>query len=342
MNFEFQNPYFLLLLFLLPILYFLKGREGKSGSIIFSSIRLTQNIAESKRARFGGFLFFLKSLALVSLIIALARPQMGRGESIISSSGIDIVLTVDISGSMLALDFAKQNNITTRLDVAKSVLTEFIQKRPNDRIGLIAFATDSFLVSPLTLNHEWLTENVDRLKVGLIDPTGTAIGTALGMSINRLRDLNSKSRIVILLTDGANNAGTLSPLIAGELASKEKTKVYTIAIGSGGVVPILGLDKNGEYQRDLFGNIYIGQTVSDSDDGTLQKIADLTGGKYYTATDLDQLKSIYGEINQLEKSEVHIKHYGRYDEIFWITGVLGLSLLFLELILSNTRFRRLP
>lgn len=267
---------------------------------------------------------------------------MGRGESVVSSSGVDIVLAIDISGSMLALDLAKGNELTTRMDVAKEVIKTFIKKRTHDRIGIIAFAKESFLVSPMTLNQEWLLENIDRLQVGLIDPSGTAIGTAIGMSVNRLKDLKSKSRLIILLTDGANNSGKISPSLAAELALEEKTKIYTIAIGTGGVVKSLLLNKNGEYLRDMFGKVVVGEGDFDEDDGTLEKIASITNGKSFSATNRDQLRGIYGEIDKLEKSEVQLKHFERYDEIFWVPASLGLCLMFIELLLSNTRFRRLP
>ena len=221
MNFDFANPEFLWGLLLLPLLALLRGAAGKSGSLIFSSVAIAKEASRKNKARAGMLRFILTIISLALLIIAFARPRIGMGYSEREESGIDIVLAVDTSGSMAALDFTSDADAPiTRLDAVKKVIEDFIKKRPNDRIGMVAFAVNPFLVSPMTLNHDWLLQNLERLDIGVIDPNRTAIGSAIGMSVNRLRDLkNAKSRVIILLTDGENNAGKISPIAAAEAAA---------------------------------------------------------------------------------------------------------------------------
>ena len=239
--FQFEDPAFFFLLLLIPILAWWAGRMGPEAAVRFSSIALVKKISRNRHSRPGKLLFGLRLLALVAIITALARPQIGRMNENIEAEGIDIVVTLDLSGSMRALDLSTQEDIVTRLDAAKRVVKNFIGKREFDRIGLVAFAANAYVVSPLTLNHDWLKRNLGRLELGEIDGTGTAIGTALGASINRLRDHDARSRIVILLTDGENNAGAVSPIAAAEVAKTLGVKVYTIATGKKGRVPILSL-----------------------------------------------------------------------------------------------------
>ncbi len=344
MNFEFANPEFLYLLLLLPVLLLLRGASGKSGSIIFSSTAIASEVAKKNKSRPAFIRFFLTLLILTFLIIAFARPRIGTGYSEREESGIDIVLAVDVSGSMSALDFSTRQKTMTRLDAVKEVITDFIKKRPNDRIGIVAFAANPFLVSPMTLNHDWVLKNIDRLDIGIIDPNRTAIGSAIGMSVNRLRDLkNAKSRVVILLTDGENNAGKITPIAAAEAAAGFDTKVYTIAAGSRGVVPMAAMDESGKVLRDRNGNpIYAGKAQSDNDDSTLQKIAEITGGKFYTASNLSQLKDIYNSIDSLEKTKVKLRNFTSYEELFQYFVGIALALLGLKLILINTTLRTLP
>ena len=227
--YQFQDPAYFWLLALLPLLAIRAGRCGPVAAMRFSSISLVKAISRTRRSRAGVLLFSLRLLALATFITALARPQIGKMNDSSEAEGIDIVLTLDLSGSMAALDLSTRDNIVTRLDAAKKVVGEFIEKRPYDRIGLVAFAADAYVVSPLTLNHDWLRKNIDRLELGDINGDGTAIGTALGASVNRLRDHESRSRIVVLLTDGENNSGTISPIGAAEAAKSYGVKVYTIA-----------------------------------------------------------------------------------------------------------------
>lgn len=342
MNFEFHDPIYLWLLLLIPIIGILKGKPGnQAASILFSSTAIAKKISRLKRSKAWRLLLTLRLFALAALIVALARPQFGKAITHTEASGIDIVLALDLSSSMLGLDLSTRNNLITRIDVSKSVMKEFIKDRPNDRIGLIAFAGNPYLVSPLTLNHDWLLTNLERLQVGLIED-GTAIGDAIAMSVNRLKDLPSKSRVIVLLTDGDNNAGQLSPLSAAEVAAAFNSKVYTIAVGKGGIIPTLFLDRNGKIAKNQYGKPEIGSSNFTVDEKTLVEIAEITGAKSYQASDPDELRDIYREINRLETSNVKLKTYSNYKEAFMMPLILALFIIGIEKLLSNTRFRRLP
>jgi Ca-activated chloride channel family protein len=317
---------------------------GPEAAVRFSSTTLVQAISRKRHSRPGKFLFGLRLLALAALITALARPQMGRTNDDTEAEGIDIVVTLDLSGSMRALDLSTRDDVVTRLDAAKRVVHDFIGKREFDRIGLVAFAANAYVVSPLTLNHDWLKRNLKRLELGEIDGGGTAIGTALGASVNRLRDHKARSRIVILLTDGENNAGAVSPIAAAEVAKTLGVKVYTIATGKKGRVPIPETDRNGRVLRDNSGApVYRGRSdISNYDETELTEIATLTGGRFFNATQDGDLERIYDEINELETTKIELRSYATFTELFiWPAG-LGLCLLALEQLLRNTRYRRLP
>jgi Ca-activated chloride channel family protein len=342
--FQFADPAFFILLLLLPILAWWAGRMGPEAAVRFSSTSLVKALSRHRHSRPGQFLFGLRLLALAALITALARPQIGKTNDSTEAEGIDIVVTLDLSGSMRALDLSTREDIVTRLDAAKRVVEDFIGKRTYDRIGLVAFAANAYVVSPLTLNHDWLKRNLQRLELGEIDGGGTAIGTALGASVNRLRDHEARSRIVILLTDGENNAGAVSPLAAAEVAKTLGVKVYTIATGKKGRVPIPETDRNGRVLRDRNGDpIYRGRSdLSNYDEAELTEIARLTGGRFFSATQDGDLERIYDEIDELETTTVELRSYATFTELFiWPAG-LGLLLLGLEQILRNTRYRRLP
>lgn len=343
-SFDFRDPWLLWALLAIPLLMLLKGRTGRTASLIFSSTAIARDVTRQAKSRAGGFLFFLRLLAIAALIIALARPQLGKGHSEVEASGIDIVLAVDVSGSMAALDFATRKDLATRLDIVKRVISDFIEQRPNDRIGLVAFAKEPFLVSPLTLNHDWLRKNLERLELGIIDGAGTAIGPAIGMSANRLRDLQAKSRVVILLTDGEDTVGQLPPIAAAEAAETFDVKIYTIAAGKTGRVQLPQMDRDGVPYRDQDGNIIPSRATQQSsvDEKTLKKIAEVTNGKFYRATNTEELAAIYNDIDELEKTEVKLRHFAEYEELFYWPALLGLTLISLEQLLGNTRYRRLP
>lgn len=342
--FQFEDPEFFFLLLLIPILAWWAGRMGPEAAIRFSSIALVKKISRNRHSRPGKLLFGLRLLALVAIITALARPQIGRMNENIEAEGIDIVVTLDLSGSMSSLDLSTQEDIVTRLDAAKRVVENFIGKREFDRIGLVAFAANAYVVSPLTLNHDWLKRNLGRLELGEIDGAGTAIGIALGASINRLRDHDARSRIVILLTDGENNAGAVSPIAAAEVAKTLGVKVYTIATGKKGRVPIPATDRRGRIVRDSEGKPeYRGRSdISNYDEAELTEIAELTGGRFFSATEDGDLERIYDEIDELETTKIELRSYATFTELFVWLASLGLLLLALEQVLRNTRYRRLP
>ena len=342
--FQFDDPAFFFLLLLVPILAWWAGRTGPEAAVRFSSIALLKKISRNRHSRPGKLLFGLRLLALVAIITALARPQVGRMNENTEAEGIDIVVTLDLSGSMRALDLSTQDDIVTRLDAAKRVVDNFIGKREFDRIGLVAFAANAYVVSPLTLNHDWLKRNLRRLELGEIDGAGTAIGTALGASINRLRDHDARSRIVILLTDGENNAGAISPIAAAEVAKTLGVKVYTIATGKKGRVPVPATDRKGRIARDSEGKpVYRGRSdISNYDETELNEIAELTGGRFFSATKDGDLERIYDEIDELETTKIELRSYATFTELFVWLASLGLLLLALEQVLRNTRYRRLP
>lgn len=342
--FQFQNPECFYLLILLPIIAWWAGRMGPEASMRFSSTSLVKAISRSRRSLPGQFLFGLRFLALAALITALARPQMGKMNDTTDADGIDIVVTLDLSGSMRALDLSTRKNVVTRLDAAKKVVHDFIDKRPFDRIALIAFAADAYVVSPLTLNHDWLNKNLDRLELGEIDGGGTAIGTAIGASVNRLRDHQARSHIVILLTDGENNSGTISPIGAAEAAKSYGVKVYTIATGKKGRVPIPEMTRDNRVLRDKDGQpVYRGRAESSNyDEAELREIAEITGGLFFQATEDGDLERIYDEISELETTTIELRSYATFTEYFIWPAALGLAFLALEQLLRNTRYRRLP
>jgi Ca-activated chloride channel family protein len=342
--FQFADPAFLALLLLLPLFAWWSQKGGYQASVRFSSTAALHSLSRHRQSRPSWALSGIRLLALTALIIALARPQMGQSTESSEADGIDIVITLDLSGSMRALDLSTSENIVTRLDAAKKVVDDFIAKRSFDRIGLVAFAADAYVVSPLTLNHDWLKRNLQRLELGEIDSSGTAIGTALGASINRLRDHQARSRIVILLTDGENNAGAVAPLAAAEVAKTLGVKVYTIATGKKGRVPMPETDRQGRVIRDSEGRpIYRGRSdLSNYDEEELRAIAEMTGARFFSATEDGDLERIYSEIDQLETTAIELRSYASFTELFVLPAAIGLALLGVEQTLRNTRFLQLP
>jgi Ca-activated chloride channel family protein len=330
---RFAYPWFLLSLLLLPLCAWLKGRRGQQAAFLYSSVRLVHGIIGITRSSAGALLPKLRWLTLALFIVALARPQIGEGEVKRKASGIDIVVALDLSGTMASEDFELRGQRVSRLAMAKEVLTQFIAKRTSDRIGLVAFAGRAYIAGPLTLDHDFLLQNLERLNLGAVED-GTAIGSALTAALNRVRDLKSKSKIVILMTDGQNNAGKVPPLTAAEAAQALKVKVYTIGVGTRGLAPMPSLDPFGAKRYSM-------QPV-DIDEDTLKQIADMTGGKYYRADSAVTLRNIYAEIDQLEKTEIEVKKYQQYGELFPWLVLPGMTLLLLEIILSHTVWRKLP
>lgn len=330
---RFLYPSFLWLLALLPLLALLRGRRGPVAAVKYSSADIARQVARETRSRAGQWFAPLSVLALAFIIVALARPQFGRSNSTVEASGVDMILALDCSGSMEALDFKLDGQPASRIDIVKSVVSKFINERPNDRIGLVGFAGAPYLVSPLTLDHDWLQQNLERVQIGAVED-GTAIGSALATSVNRLRDQPGKSKVVVLLTDGQNNMGKIMPETAAQAAKALGVKVYTIGAGVRGEAPMP--------VTDAFGNKRLAMAKVDVDEGTLKKIADETGGKFFRATDTESLKHIYGEIDRMEKTTRQMKKFETHSELFAFAVIPALGLLGLSLGLDHTRFRRLP
>jgi Ca-activated chloride channel homolog len=275
----------------------------------------------------------LPIVAAALMIVGLARPQRTHSRTEVTANGIDIVLGLDVSGSMEALDFMVDNYRVNRIAVVKSVVSKFIDERPNDRIGLIAFAASPYIVSPLTLDHDWLLQNLERINVGMGDD-GTAIGSAIAAAVNHLRTTTAKSKVVILLTDGVNNSGKISPLAAAEAARALGVKVYTIGVGVRGKAPIP--------VRDEAGKMHMITMTVDVDEKTLQAVARETGGLFYRATDTDSLQKIYEQINHYETSAQAVQKFEHVEELYRWLLFPSLGLVGLGVILQQTRFRRLP
>lgn len=318
----FAHPWLLLLLLLLPLMAWLKGKRGAPPAFLYSSVQLVRAVLNVSRSRAGGFLAALRWLALALLIIALAQPRLTKSQTEVRASGIDIAVAIDLSGSMNTPDFELDGRPASRFTMAKEVLKGFIENRPNDRIGLVAFANQAYIAAPLTLDHDFLLDNLDRLQLGVIDWHATAIGDGLSTAVNRLRDLKAKSKIVILMTDGENNSGRLPPLTAAEAARALNVKIYTIGVGKHGAAA--------------------GPDADTIDEDALQKIADMTGGRYYRADNTEHFQQIYPEIDKLEKSEAVVKKFTQVNELFaWFISP-GLALVAVELLLRHTVLRRLP
>jgi Ca-activated chloride channel family protein len=330
---RFLQPEWFWLLLCVPLVMIWRGRSGPVAAIEYSNVGLAREVARATRSRAGTLMWLLAIVAGVLMIAGLARPQRLNSRAVVKLNGIDIVLGLDISGSMQALDFAMGQKRINRIEVVKSVVSKFIEERPDDRIGLIAFAGVPFLISPLTLDHDWLQGNLGRLSVTSVDD-GTAIGSAIAACVNRLRLTAAKSKVVILLTDGVNNTGKISPLAAAEAARSMGVKIYTIGVGARGKAPIP--------VRDDSGHVHVIMADVDVDEKTLQAIANETGGKFYRATDTDSLQKIYEEINRFEKTAQTVQRFEHIEDLYpWVLipalGILGLGSL-----IQHTRLRRLP
>lgn len=330
---RFANPWILLLLLVVPLWLWWQRRQASRGGLRFSAVDAAGGTS-SFWTRFGPVLLVgLKAAALALFVVALARPQAGRSESRLRAEGIDIVLAVDVSGSMQAMDFKINGKPRDRLSVVKEVVKEFIQARPNDRIGMVAFAARAYVASPLTLDHDWLLANLDRIKIGLIED-GTAIGAGLGTAVNRLRDTTAPSRVVVLLTDGVNNVWKIKPLQAAKAAKEFGVRVYTIGAGTQGVAPM----------PVIMGGQIVGYRPMpvEIDEALLKQIAELTGGQYFRATDTESLREIYRQIDKMEKHAVETVKYEEWHELFAWLALPGLMCVLAGVVLEHTRLRRLP
>lgn len=325
---RFLYPELLWLLALLPLLALLRSGRGPAPALLFSSTALATGSGSRRRSSIGGRALPFKLLAVALLIIALARPQLGRTTTEIEASGIDIMLGVDVSGSMKAMDFTRDNKAVNRLEAVKSVVSRFVEKRPNDRIGLLAFAAGPYLISPLTLDHDWLLRRLEAVEIGMIED-GTAIGSAIGTGVSRLKNEESKSRLLILLTDGMNTAGKIPPLLAAEAARALGVKIYTIGAGSRGVAPMP--------VTDPFGRQIMRRVRVDIDEATLKQIAEDTGGRYFRATDTASLQEIYEEIDGMETTTRTFKQFEHYRELFGFCIGAALACIGLGLFMNRNR-----
>lgn len=327
---RFANPYFLWLLVLLaPMIAYYIYRTLQGGAAIrISTIEGVRRAPRTLRYWLRHAPFVLRCAAFVLLVVALARPQDVDEQRRSSAEGIDIMLAVDVSGSMLARDFKPD-----RITAAKEVAGRFIADRYGDRLGLVVFAGEAFTQSPLTTDQSTLQTMLSRIRSGIIED-GTAIGNGLATAINRLRESDAKSKVIILLTDGVNNRGEIAPLMAADIAADMGIKVYTIGVGTRGKAPYPVVD--------MFGNMSFQPMDVEIDEKTLEGIAERTGGRYFRATDNDKLQSIYDEINQLEKSKVEVTDYTVYHERFLALLLAALGVLLLEFVFSNIILKRIP
>jgi Ca-activated chloride channel family protein len=325
----FAYPWILYFLIIIPLMIFWYWKKGKSDqpSITYSSFNIFKEFPPTWKERFRHVPIILRSLAIALLIVALARPQSYSSGQNISTEGIDIVMALDISGSMISEDL-KPN----RVKAAKRVIDKFIDGRPNDRIGLVVFARQAFTQCPLTIDHRVLKNLLAKVEPGMV-PDGTAIGNGLADAVNRLKNGKAKSKVIILLTDGVNNSGEIDPLTAAEIAKTYGIRVYTIGVGTEGEAPYP--------VQTPFGIRYQMMPVQ-IDEGLLRKIADITGGQYFRATDNKTLSNIYKKIDKLEKTKIKVMSYRNAAELFYGWVDAGLILLFLELLLSRTIFRKVP
>lgn len=329
---QLHDPWLLALLVLLPLVLRMARRQ-RPATLRYPLLDAVRAVGPGARTRWQWLSPALRVIAFALLVLALARPQLGKASSQIATEGIDILLAVDISGSMLAEDFTVAGQRANRLQALKSVVRQFLTKRPGDRVGLVLFAARPYTQAPLTLDHGWLLQNLDRAEVGLIED-GTAVGSGLATAVSRLEASDAKSKIVILLTDGQNNAGKVTPLTAAEAAKALGYKVYTIGVGTQGVAPYPA--------TDMFGNKVYRPMQVDIDEVTLKKVAELTGGRYFRATDTPSLEQIYDEIDQLEKSPYQGLQYLEYDELYVWLALPAFLLLAFESVLGATWLRVLP
>lgn len=327
------HPWLLLLALALPPWIWWRERLDRRNAFPFTDDAILARLPVTWGVAVARARPVLRGLGLLALVIALARPQRGLEESIVRTEAVDIVLTVDVSTSMRALDFSTPTRRMDRLDAAKDVADAFIARRRNDRIGLVAFAAMPYTAAPLTLDHAWLRQRLGDLRTGMVED-GTAIGTAIASAVNRLRGSAARSKVVVLLTDGINNAGAVSPENAAEAARALGVRIYTIGAASheGALYPV----------RDPFGGERLVRVPPDLDEASLQRIAEITGGRYFRATDLKSLERIYAEIDALEKTEIEVEQYTRFEERFAPWVIAALALLGLERLLALGRFGGLP
>ena len=322
-----------LIIILIPLILANYIFRKDSGNLRFSSLNYFKRIEQGSSVKYRHILIALRVLIIILLVLALARPQSGKAHSKVTTEGIDIVLALDVSGSMLAEDFNLKNKRRNRLYVAKEVVKDFIEWRENDRIGMVVFAGQAYTQCPLTLDYDVLLQFLEKVEIGMVED-GTAIGSAIGVCVNRLKSSKAKSKVVILLTDGRNNAGGIDPLTAAELAKTFGMKIYTVGAGTKGLAPYP--------VKNLFGLKTYRSIQIDIDEEGLTEIAKITGGKYFRATDTASLQEVYRQIDTLEKTKMEEAKYTEYSELFPYLLIPALGIFLFEVVLANTRFRRIP
>ena len=329
-TFQLAYPWALSLLALIPILALLKSRSGNQGAVLFSSLHILNRLGPIARGRAGGFRLASLFLSLICLILALTRPQWINRTELVSESGIELILAIDVSRSMQVEDFRIEGSRANRLQAAKKVTRDFIRGRTTDRIGILAFAGRPYLASPLTLSKAWLEgeQGLGRVQIGMVED-GTAIGSALAAAAKRLDKRPSKSKVIVLLTDGVNNAGKLSPLEAAKLARTLGIRVYTIAVGTYG---------------DYVVQTPVGpqRLTQEFDEETLKEIARIADGEYFRAQDTSGLERIFGLIDEMEKTEIKRQTRIEASELFHWLAIAGLGFGLLTLVGDDTFWRRYP
>jgi Ca-activated chloride channel family protein len=336
----FARPSLLLLLLAIPLVAYLRGKQGATAALIFSSTSTLTAIGKRSASRVGKILRTLLLASLAIFVVALARPQLGKSLTQVEASGIDIMLVLDVSGSMLIRDFTIGEEEATRLDAIREVTRKFIEGRPNDRIGIIAFGGRPYVVSPMTLDHDWLLQNLERVRIGLVED-GTAIGSAMATAANRLNDKHSKSRALVLLTDGENNAGKIPPNTAAEAVKALKIHFYAIGAGTNGIAPVPIFTPRGPL-TDVTGNILYQRQHVEFNEAGLKEVAKIADGQFYRATDTKSLEAIYRDIDKMEKSTVSVKKYQQYRDLFPLCVMSGCGLLLGQILLSQTIWKKLP
>lgn len=331
--FRFASPLYFLIVIVIPVILFIRNRITTQPAMKLTTLDSSLDIPGSFFVHTRHLVPFLKYTALILMIIAMARPQWGTKHVNVMSEGVNMVLAVDVSGSMEALDFKLKGKVVDRLEAVKSVINDFITKRSGDRIGMVVFGTNAFTQLPLTRDYNTISFVLDRLKIGSAGKS-TAIGDAIGISLKRLEDIKSKSNIIILLSDGENNSGELSPDVASAIAATKNVKIYTIGVGTNGKAPF-------KIKNAFFGERYVYQQVK-IDEKTLKSIADKTGGLYFRAENTAGLEQIYETIDKLEKTEVKVKTFAEYKEFYLYILIPALMLLILAVLLENTRYLRIP
>lgn len=338
----FAHPWLLLLLLALPLLAWFRGKSGPAAALTFSSTTALRSLGKTSAARAGKFLRSLFLLGFALLIIAIARPRMGKSLTQVEASGIDIMLVLDVSQSMLTKDFSVGGDQATRLEAIREVTRQFIEGRPNDRIGIIAFAGHPYVISPMTLDHDWLLQNLERVRTGMVED-GTAIGLGIASAANRLKDKASKSRVIVLLTDGENNAGRIPPATAAEAVKALKIRFYAIGAGINGIAPAPVFNpRTGKPFTDMLGNImYQNQRVQFNETG-LREVAKIAEGQFFRATDTKSLEQIFRDIDKMETTTVAVKKYQQYRDLFPACIMAGCGLLVAQILLSQTIWKKLP